>query len=99
MIDYAAEINRRKEQEKILVYQAAVKGANNVLRNLMHNMQILSGSEAVRKEFGSDLIGILEHSIQEGEQILTHLSGLTDITPQLIQEISESKANQPKNIG
>ncbi len=90
VIDYIIEIKRRKEREKILAYRATIKGTSHVLRSLMNNMLLLFESEAVRKEFGTDLIGILENSIHEGEEILTHLSELTDINSQTIKEVAEA---------
>lgn len=88
VIDYIISIKRRKEREKAAAYNAAMRAANQLLRNLMNSMIILSASEAVQKEFGCDITGIINRDIKDMEKVLEALTGLKEITPEMIREIS-----------
>ncbi|MCI5121775.1 MAG: hypothetical protein D3908_11405 [Candidatus Electrothrix sp. AUS4] len=88
--DYIISIIRRKEREKVAAYHAAMRAANQLLRDLMNSMVILSASESVQEEFGDDITEIMKENIQKMEGILEALTGLKEITPEMIREISES---------
>ena len=90
LIDYIISIKRKKEQEKMAAYNAAMRAANQLMRDLMNNMMILSESESVQKEFGDDITGIINKNIRKMEEVLEALTGLKEITPEMIREISES---------
>ncbi|MCI5121396.1 MAG: hypothetical protein D3908_09455 [Candidatus Electrothrix sp. AUS4] len=86
--DYIIGIKKKKEREKAAAYNAAVRTANHLLRGVMSSMMVLSESKAVREEFGNDITGIMEKNIQRIEEILEGLTGLKEITPEMIREIS-----------
>ena len=88
--DYIIGIKKRKEREKVVAYNAAMRAANQLLRDLMNSMVILSASESVRKEFGDDITEIMKENIETMEGVLEALTGLKEITPEMIRAISES---------
>ncbi|XOF34514.1 MAG: hypothetical protein ACL93V_04265 [Candidatus Electrothrix sp. YB6] len=88
VIDYIISIKRRKEREKVAAYNAAMRAANQLLRDLMNSMIILSASESVKEEFGDDISEIINKNIKDMEQVLEALTGLKEITPEMIREIS-----------
>jgi hypothetical protein len=88
LIDYIVSIKHKKEQEKVAAYNAAMRAANQLMRDLMNSMVILSASESVQKEFGDDITGIIKKNIKEMEEVLEALTGLEEITPEMIREIS-----------
>lgn len=90
VIDYIVGIKKKKEQEKVEAYNATMRATNQLLRDLMNNMIILSASESVQKEFGDDITGIMKNNIHQIEEVLESLTGLEEITPEMIRAISES---------
>ncbi|WP_446010840.1 hypothetical protein [Candidatus Electrothrix sp.] len=91
VIDYINNIKRRKEREKAVAYNAAVRTTNYLLRGVMSNMIVLSESKSVQEEFGYDITEIMKGNIEKIEEILEGLSGLKEITPEMIREISQPK--------
>lgn len=51
-------------------YNATMRAANQLMRDLMNSMIILSASESVQKEFGDDLTGIIKDNIRKMERVL-----------------------------
>jgi hypothetical protein len=88
VIDYVADIKRKKEREKVAAYNATMRAANQLLRDLMNSMMILSASESVQKEFGDDIAEIIKRNIKKMEEVLEALTSLKEITPEMIREIS-----------
>ena len=89
VIDYIVNIKDKKEREKVGAYNAAMRAANQLMRDLMSSMILLSASESVQQEFGNDLSGIIAKNIQKMEEVLEALTELKEITPEMIREISE----------
>ncbi|MGB5686259.1 MAG: hypothetical protein WBM35_10625 [Candidatus Electrothrix sp.] len=87
MIDYIIGIKKKKEQEKVAAYNATMRAANQLMRDLMNSMMILSASEAVQKEFGDDITEIMKRDMNKMEEVLEALTGLKEITPEMIREI------------
>ena len=88
LTDYIIGIKKRKEREKVAAYNSAMRAANYLMRELMSSMIVLSESKAVQEEFGDDITGIMEKNIQRIEDVLEGLTGLKEITPEMIREIS-----------
>ncbi|MDU9048663.1 MAG: hypothetical protein Q3M30_07410 [Candidatus Electrothrix sp. Rat3] len=88
VIDYIIHIKQKKEREKVAAYNATMRAANQLMRDLMNSMIILSASESVQKEFGDDLTGIIKDNIRKMERVLEGLTSLKEITPEMIREIS-----------
>ncbi|MCI5165775.1 MAG: hypothetical protein D3903_06690 [Candidatus Electrothrix sp. GM3_4] len=88
VIDYIIHIKQKKEREKVAAYNATMRAANQLMRDLMNNMIILSASESVQKEFGDDITEIIKNNIRKMEEVLEALTGLKEITPEMIREIS-----------
>ncbi|CAK8716858.1 hypothetical protein KKHLCK_05995 [Candidatus Electrothrix laxa] len=88
IIDYIAGMRRKKEREKVAAYNATMRAANQLMRDLMNSMMILSASEAVQKEFGDDITEIIKRNMRKMEEVLEALTGLKEITPEMIREIS-----------
>ncbi|MCI5122889.1 MAG: hypothetical protein D3925_00030 [Candidatus Electrothrix sp. AR5] len=89
VIDYVVGIKKKKEQEKVAAYNATMRAANQLMRDLMNSMVILSASEAVQKEFGDDITEIIKRNTKKMEEVLEALTGLKEITPEMIREISD----------
>jgi hypothetical protein len=87
--DYIIGIKKRKELEKVAAYNAAMRAANQLLRDLMNSMVILSASDSVQQEFGEDITEIMKENIEKMEGVLETLTGLKEITPEMIRAISE----------
>jgi indole-3-glycerol phosphate synthase len=88
VIDYIIHIKQKKEREKVVAYNATMRAANQLMRDLMNSMIILSASESVKGEFGDDISGIIDSNIRKMEEVLEALTGLKEITPEMIREIS-----------
>ncbi|MCI5142808.1 MAG: hypothetical protein D3909_13995 [Candidatus Electrothrix sp. ATG1] len=88
MIDYIINVKHKKEREKVATYNAVMRTANQLMRDLMNSMVLLSASESVQKEFGNDINGIIANNIAKMEEVLEALTGLEEITPEMIREIS-----------
>jgi len=88
LIDYIVSIKHKKEWEKVAAYNAAMRATNQLMRDLMNSMVILSASKSVQKEFGDDIAGIIKKNIKKMEEVLEALTGLEEITPEMIREIS-----------
>lgn len=86
--DYIIGIKKRKEREKVAAYNSAMRTANYLMRELMSSMIVLSESKSVREEFGNDITEIMKDNIQRIEEVLEGLTGLKEITPEMIREIS-----------
>ena len=67
---------------------ADLRELTNEMLDLMNSMIILSASESVQKEFGDDITGIIKRNIRKMEEVLEALTGLKEITPEMIREIS-----------
>jgi hypothetical protein len=89
VIDYIIHIKQKKEREKVAAYNATMRAANQLMRDLMNSMVILSASESVQEEFGDDITGIIKKNIRKMEEVLEALTGLKEITPEMIREISD----------
>ncbi|MCI5132136.1 MAG: hypothetical protein D3904_11600 [Candidatus Electrothrix sp. EH2] len=90
VIDYIISIKHKKEREKAAAYNAAVRTANHLLRGVMSSMIVLSEAKSVQEEFGGDITEIMKENIEKIEVVLDELTGLKEITPEMIKEISES---------
>lgn len=90
IIDYIKYLLQRKEHEKTLIYKQTMVGMNHLVRNLQNSFMIINTSDAIKKEFGNDIIDLLNQSSREVELILEKLSQLEEITPSTIKKISFS---------
>lgn len=90
VFDYVKYLLRKKDLEKELVYHETMIGVNHLVRNLQNKFMIINASESIKKEFGEDIIDILNQSSLEVELILEKLSQLEEITPNRIKNISFS---------
>lgn len=89
VIDYIViRINNKKEQEKVATYNATMRAVNQLLRDLMNSMIILSAAESVQAEFGDDITEIIKRNVRKMEGVLESLTGLKEITPEMIRQIS-----------
>lgn len=96
ILDFLRFLLKRKEREKIAVYYETMSGVNHLLRNLQNHLQIINASDSLEKEFGKETIGLLNESSQEVEDIISRLSHLKTINPEIIKEIAYSNVSKTK---
>jgi hypothetical protein len=89
-IDYTCHILRKKEAEKILLYRKTVFGMNHLVRSLQSRFVMIADSDAVKKEFGHDLVELLKKSSGDIESILDKLADLNKADPEIVRDILET---------
>jgi len=88
--DYHTNVLLKKESEKKRLYYEIMSGMNHLVRNLQNNFSIINSSESIKKEFGEDIITLLNQSSKEVENILTQLTELENLDPELVKKIASS---------
>lgn len=78
------------EAEKRELYYETMLGVNHLVRNLQNNFSIINTSEAIKEEFGNDIIELLNESSSEVENIISQLTQLENLDPELVKKISSS---------
>ena len=89
-IDYTIMKRKEKETEKKRLYYETMLGVNHLVRNLQNNFSIINTSEAIKEEFGEDIIELLNKSSSEVDSIISQLTQLENLDPELIKKISSS---------
>ncbi len=89
-VDYTCHILQKKEAEKILLYRKTVFGMNHLVRSLQSRFVMIADSDAVKKEFGHDLIDLLKKSSDDIESILDKLTELNKADPEIVRDILEA---------
>ncbi|MCI5145838.1 MAG: hypothetical protein D3923_09985 [Candidatus Electrothrix sp. AR3] len=89
--DYIRHLFRKREQQKVQVYKQTIFSINHLVRNLQSKFVIISNSESIQKEFGSEIVELLNQSSQEIENTLEQLALLNDINPEMIKQLAFSK--------
>jgi hypothetical protein len=89
--DYIQHLLRKRELQKVQVYKQTIFGINHLVRNLQSKFIIISNSESIKKEFGTEIVDLLNQSSKEMENTLEQLALLKEVSPEMIQELAFSK--------
>jgi rubrerythrin len=89
-IDHTCHLLQKKEAEKILLYRKTVFGMNHLVRSLQSKFVMIADSDAVKKEFGDDLVELLKKSSDDIESILDKMAELNKADPEIVRDILET---------
>jgi hypothetical protein len=89
-LDFINKKHKKMEAEKRELYYETMLGVNHLVRNLQNNFSIINTSEAIKEEFGNDIIELLNESSSEVENIISQLTQLENLDPELVKKISSS---------
>lgn len=87
IVDYMLYALKKKEAEKDIFFRQTIFGMNHLVRSLQSKFVMITDSEAVKKEFGDDLVKIFNQSSEDIENILNKLAELGKADPEIVKEI------------